>query len=115
MFPLKINLSSTEDDFSNPKIGVHSNINPLFLRLLPYNNEIKEEDIFYYTYGILNTPLYRELFSDFLKTDFPHVPFPKNLQSFENMARLGKKLGELHIMKSEEIKLSDCPCSELND
>ncbi|MHA1776468.1 MAG: type ISP restriction/modification enzyme [Promethearchaeota archaeon] len=115
LFPLKINLSSTEDDFSNPKIGVHSNINPLFLRLLPYNNEIKEEDIFYYTYGILNTPLYRELFSDFLKTDFPHVPFPKNLQSFENMARLGKKLGELHIMKSEEIKLSDCPCSELND
>ena len=35
-----------------------------------------EVKVFDYNYGVLHCPAYRETYRDFLKIDFPRVPFP---------------------------------------
>ncbi|MDP4011501.1 MAG: type ISP restriction/modification enzyme [Candidatus Roizmanbacteria bacterium] len=38
--------------------------------------------MFDYVYSVLHCPTYRETYKEFLKTDFPRVPFTDNLQPF---------------------------------
>ena len=59
------------------------------------------EQIFDYIYGVLHTPSYREKYKEFLKIDFPRIPFPENKEEFERIVSIGNKLRELHLM--EEI------------
>ena len=56
------------------------------------------EDIFDYIYGVLHSPLYREKYKEFLKVDFPRIPYPKNKEEFEHYKECGNKLRELHLM-----------------
>ncbi len=56
------------------------------------------EDIFDYIYGVLHSPLYREKYKEFLKVDFPRIPYPKNADEFEHYKECGHKLRELHLM-----------------
>ena len=56
------------------------------------------EDIFDYIYGILHSPLYREKYKEFLKVDFPRIPYPKNADEFEHFRTCGHELRELHLM-----------------
>ena len=59
------------------------------------------EQIFDYIYGVLHTPSYREKYKEFLKIDFPRIPYPENKAEFERIASIGNKLRKLHLM--EEI------------
>ncbi|WP_290735243.1 MULTISPECIES: type ISP restriction/modification enzyme [unclassified Fibrobacter] len=59
------------------------------------------EQIFDYIYGVLHTPSYREKYKEFLKIDFPRIPFPENKEEFERIVSIGNKLRKLHLM--EEI------------
>ncbi len=59
------------------------------------------EQIFDYIYGVLHTPSYREKYKEFLKIDFPRIPYPENKEDFERIASIGNKLRKLHLM--EEI------------
>ena len=59
------------------------------------------EQIFDYIYGVLHTPSYREKYKEFLKIDFPRIPYPENKEDFERIASIGNKLRRLHLM--EEI------------
>ena len=56
------------------------------------------EDIFDYIYGVLHSPLYREKYKEFLKVDFPRIPYPKNAEEFEHYKECGHQLRELHLM-----------------
>ena len=56
------------------------------------------EDIFDYIYGVLHSPLYREKYKEFLKVDFPRIPYPKNAEDFEHYKSCGHQLRELHLM-----------------
>lgn len=56
------------------------------------------EDIFDYIYGVLHSPLYREKYKEFLKVDFPRIPYPKNAEKFEHYKECGHQLRELHLM-----------------
>lgn len=56
------------------------------------------EDIFDYIYGVLHSPLYREKYKEFLKVDFPRIPYPKNADEFEHYKECGHQLRELHLM-----------------
>ena len=58
------------------------------------NNNISKEDIFWYIYGILHSPEYKQRFSSSLKKMLTRVPFAKNFHTFCNA---GRKLGELHL------------------
>ena len=59
------------------------------------------EQIFDYIYGVLHTPSYREKYREFLKIDFPRIPYPENKEEFEHIVSIGNKLRKLHLM--EEI------------
>jgi predicted helicase len=53
--------------------------------------------------------IYREKYAEFLKIDFPRVPFTRSHNLFIEMAELGKQLTDLHLLKS---KLLDKPVSK---
>lgn len=59
--------------------------------------------LFYYVYAILHSPKYRERFAQYLKIDFPRIPFTDHFGLFEKLAELGKELAELHLMKSARL------------
>ena len=62
------------------------------------SRKVYTEDIMDYIYASLHSPSYREKYKEFLKTDFPRVPRPKNWQEFWRLVELGHELRELHLM-----------------
>ena len=74
-------------------------------------NPVKEsptpEDIFDYIYGVLHSPAYRTKFKEFLKVDFPRIPYPKDLGEFERFRDAGRVLRMTHLMKDSEPPLSE--------
>ena len=57
------------------------------------------EQVFDYIYGVLHTPSYREKYKEFLKIDFPRIPYPENIEEFERVVSIGNKLRKLHLME----------------
>ncbi|HLA95326.1 MAG TPA: type ISP restriction/modification enzyme, partial [Pyrinomonadaceae bacterium] len=62
-----------------------------------YGNTIGKEDIFYYVYGFLHSPEYREKFANDLKKMLPRLPLVEDVRDFWIFSRLGKVLANLHI------------------
>ena len=56
------------------------------------------EDIFDYIYGVLHSPSYRTKYKEFLKVDFPRIPYPASAEEFEHFCSHGNRLRELHLM-----------------
>ena len=52
-----------------------------------------------YIYAILHSPSYRERYKEFLKTDFPKVPYPTGKELFWKLVKLGGELRSLHLME----------------
>lgn len=61
------------------------------------------EAIFDYIYGVLHCPAYRETYAEFLKTDFPRIPWPVSPESFRDISGKGNALRRLHLMEDEAI------------
>lgn len=61
------------------------------------------EKILAYIYAVLYSSTYRTQYAEFLKMDFPRIPFTKNQGIFLRMAELGQRLIDLHLMKSSEL------------
>ncbi len=61
-------------------------------------------DILDYIYGVLHSRKYREKYKEFLKIDFPRVPFPENSDIFWFYTKAGSELRSLHLMESEKLK-----------
>lgn len=61
-------------------------------------------DVFNYIYAILYANIYRQKYQEFLKDDFPRIPFTKDFKLFETLARLGEKLVSLHLLNSSELQ-----------
>jgi hypothetical protein len=74
-----------------------------------YKRIITPEEILYYIYAVFYSNIYRSKYSEFLKIDFPKVPFTADCDIFTTMAKLGNQLVDLHLMKS---KLLDIPVSK---
>jgi hypothetical protein len=64
-----------------------------------YNKRPSPEEILYYVYAVMFSNIYREKFSEFLKVDFPRIPFTRDYRLFEKLSSLGKELTELHLLK----------------
>jgi predicted helicase len=88
------------------------NLNPELVESLAeaYGEEPTPEVIFYYIYGVLYANTYRSKYAEFLKIDFPRVPFTKDYDRFLKIGEYGKKLVGLHLMKSAEL---DSPIARL--
>ena len=60
-----------------------------------YNDtSISKEDIFYYVYGVLHSPEYKQRFASDLKKMLPRIPFAKDFQTF---SKAGRNLAEWHL------------------
>lgn len=60
-------------------------------------------DILDYIYAVLHSPAYRERYKEFLKIDFPRVPYPKDAAKFWALVQLGGELRQLHLMESPAL------------
>lgn len=65
--------------------------------------ETRPENILDYIYAVLHSSIYREKYKEFLKIDFPRVPYPENKEKFFALAKLGEKLQGLHLMTDGEV------------
>ncbi|MHB9296459.1 hypothetical protein PilKf_02226 [Pillotina sp. SPG140] len=57
-------------------------------------------DILDYIYAVLHSPAYREKYREFLKIDFPRVPYPANAERFRALAALGADLRKAHLLEN---------------
>ena len=71
------------------------------------NNPPSPEDIFDYIYGVLHSPAYRAKFKEFLKVDFPRIPYPKDAAEFSRFRDAGRELRMVHLMHDSEPTLSE--------
>ena len=60
-------------------------------------------DLFDYIYAVLYSPNYREKYKEFLKIDFPRVPYPKDKEIFWQLAKLGGELRQIHLLENPII------------
>lgn len=58
---------------------------------------IAREDIFYYVYGLLHSPDYRERFADNLGKDLPRIPCVTSAADFRAFSQAGRNLAQLHL------------------
>ncbi len=60
-------------------------------------------DILDYIYAVLHSPTYREKYKEFLKIDFPRVPYPKDVETFWQLVKLGGELRQIHLLESPTV------------
>src|SRR5690606_4130181 len=77
--------------------------------IFTYEKEDKEGtfapiDILDYIYAVLHSPAYREKYKEFLKIDFPRVPYPTDPKVFWELVELGAQIRELHLLESKKVE-----------
>ncbi|WP_419247936.1 type ISP restriction/modification enzyme [Rhodococcus erythropolis] len=60
-------------------------------------DQVTKDDIFFYVYGLLHDPAYRETYASDLKKMLPHIPTPDTRERFEQLASAGRRLADLHV------------------
>lgn len=60
-------------------------------------------DILDYIYAVLHSPSYREKYKEFLKIDFPRVPYPADAEVFWKLVNLGGELRQIHLLESPKV------------
>ena len=68
-----------------------------------------ELKVFDYIYGVLHSPDYRRTYAQFLKIDFPRIPYPASLEIFAHVAEKGGLLRRLHLMEDAAIGATPYP------
>jgi predicted helicase len=61
-------------------------------------------DILDYIYAVLHSPIYREKYKEFLKIDFPRVPYPKDKNTFWQLVKLGGEIRQIHLLESPKVE-----------
>lgn len=61
-------------------------------------------DILDYIYAVLHSPAYREKYKEFLKIDFPRVPYPKDKDTFWQLVKLGGEIRQIHLLESPKVE-----------
>jgi predicted helicase len=58
-------------------------------------------DVLDYIYAILHSPTFRKTYNEFLKVEFPRIPFPVDEEIFWRLVEYGGKLRQIHLMESD--------------
>ncbi|MBU0922618.1 N-6 DNA methylase [Patescibacteria group bacterium] len=95
VFPLYI-YNGKESRISNVNNNFTANVSRIV-------GDVYPEDIFDYIYAVLYSPSYREEYREFLKIDFPRIPYPKNKEGFKKLVSLGNELRALHLLESSKL------------
>jgi predicted helicase len=65
--------------------------------------KVTPENILDYIYAVLYSPSYRTKYKEFIKIDFPRVPYPTDKKQFNELIRLGEELRHLHLLESDKL------------
>jgi very-short-patch-repair endonuclease len=57
-----------------------------------------------YIYAVLHSPSYRQKYKEFLKIDFPRVPYPQDHATFWQLVKLGGELRQIHLLESPIVE-----------
>jgi len=89
--------------FTNEKETVENTFSPI--------------DILDYIYAVLHSLKYRAKYREFLKIDFPRVPYPKDQDSFWQLVKLGGEIRQIHLLESLTIEnhIAEYPISGDNE
>lgn len=114
-FPLYI-YPENSNQISFNQTDRRPNLNPAIVELiaqkiaLSFTPEKKKDtntfapiDLLDYIYAVLHSPTYRETYKEFLKIDFPRVPYPKDATTFWGLVALGGQLRQVHLLKSPAV------------
>ena len=71
------------------------NFDPKFRAFIDqkYDHHYMPEEILGYIYAVLHSPTYRRQYADFLKIDFPRIPFVDDRPTFEKLSATGLATG----------------------
>ena len=86
-------------------LGMHfSPERPDYSHQTEETNQFYPEDILDYIYAVLHSPSYREKYKEFLKIDFPRVPYPTDTETFFKLVNLGRDIREIHLLESPVVE-----------
>jgi predicted helicase len=57
-----------------------------------------------YIYAVLYSSKYCKKYREFLKIDFPRIPYPDDAAKFWSLAKLGKQLRQIHLFESDKLE-----------
>jgi predicted helicase len=102
-------IGQTTERIPNLKIEIVKQIaDKLGLAFTTERESIKDSfapiDILDYIYAVLHSPTYREKYKEFLKIDFPKLPFPKNKDIFWKLVELGGEIRQIHLLESPKVE-----------
>lgn len=99
------------DDNSEKIVNFDPKLHKKLLKLSKHQEkgEPSELHIFDYIYAVLHSLTYRETYAEFLKYDFPHIPFPTSPEEFWQLAKQGEELRHLHLMQPTAIGKTPYP------
>lgn len=112
LYPDKPNGNSSDSDkysdmlFEPEEVyNKRANIHPSVLESLTtaYHQTPSPEEILYYIYAILYSNIYCKTYTEFLKMDFPRIPFTTKYKLFKQLSELGNQLVDLHLLKSKDL------------
>jgi predicted helicase len=64
-----------------------------------YGHHYQPEEILSYIYAVLHAPTYRARYAEFLRIDFPRIPFPEKRAAFAKVSALGGELVQKHLLR----------------
>lgn len=64
-----------------------------------YTGVLYPQELFDYIYAVLHSPSYRERYKEFLKIDFPRIPYPTDWEKYRDLVEKGEELRLLHLME----------------
>lgn len=118
-FPLWLYPDTDKNDlFSHHESGERiPNLSPKLLSSLAsaYNREPLPEEVFAFMYAVFYSNAYRNKYAEFLKSDFPRVPFTKDFKLFQNLVQQGAQLVELHLLTSSRLDKPISKCEGSGD
>ncbi|GHU21568.1 hypothetical protein FACS189472_14290 [Alphaproteobacteria bacterium] len=110
MFPLY--LYSDHDSSRTPNFqqeAIDKFADGLKLKFVPEKtdeaNTFAPLDVLDYIYAVLHSPKYRKKYREFLKIDFPKVPYPTDAKKFWQLVELGGKLRRIHLLERDNLRI----------
>ena len=64
-----------------------------------YDHHYTPEEVLGYIYAVLYASAYRSRYSEFLRIDFPRIPFPEDAEAFECLSEFGWALVQAHLLR----------------
>lgn len=115
--PLYIYSDPSKPDLLTPTLTRTPNLKPEIVQQigaalgLTFTNEKETTadtfapiDILDYIYAVLHSPTYRETYKEFLKIDFPRVPYPSDAAKFWELVKVGGQIREIHLLEGETVE-----------